>query len=114
MHKAYIVIHIDFRIKSTILYRNENTGRALKNFNLTELEIPNQRTIHQIENEDILFIMKTSNSVKHWKIKQSTHKTKFNSQYAATVSKTAADNEEIRITVHSNFFQHIGFRMVIR
>ena len=114
MHKAYIDIGIDFRIVSRILDPNENTARVSKNFNLTEFKIPNPRTIQKIDNEDILFIMKTNNSVKSWKIKQSTHRTKYDSHHAATISKTAANNEEIRITVHSQHFQHVGFRIDIR
>ena len=72
------------------------------------------RLIQEIEREDILFIMKTKNSVKSWKIKENTNRTRFENSYQATISKTAAANEEIRITVHSSYFQNIGFTMNIR
>jgi len=64
----------------------------------------------KIKNEDILFIMKTNNSVKSWKIN---NMKKYEHDYEATISKTAADDEEIRITVHSQYFQHTEFTMNI-
>jgi len=71
----------------------------------------NQNRIQKkIKNEDILFIMKTTNSIKSWKIN---NVKQHENSYEATISKTATDNDEIRITVHSQYFQFTGFTMNI-
>ena len=86
-----------FRINSQILFRSPEDG------NSEHLQ------------EDILFVMKTNSTVKSWKVIESEHRNKHQHQYAATISKTTADNEEIRVTVYnSNSFQHVGFRLKIK
>ena len=88
-----------FRINTQILFYNQS---------------PEDGNSEHLQ-EDILFVMKTNSTVKSWKVKKSVHRNKHQHQYAATISKTTADNEEIRITVYNgNSFQHVGFRLKIR
>ena len=68
----------------------------------------------EINNEDILIVMKTDSSVKSWKLKQSNHTEKYRRQYEATIRKTTAENETIRITAYSKLFQHVGYNITIR
>ena len=58
--------------------------------------------------------MKTLTSVKSWNIKQSNPGNEHQNFYAATIRKTTADNEEIRISVYSQSFDHAGFTINIR
>ena len=74
---------------------------------------PQPKTVNsEINNEGILIVMKTDSSVKSWKLKQS--RKVAERQYEATIRKTTAENEKIRITAYSKFFQHVGYNIKIR